>query len=260
ALANDSSEFAAVVAHEMAHVTANHAAARQSKARTAAIVSNVVKEVLDDDASRLALVSSQRTLATFSRQQELEADAIGVRIAAKAGYDPFAASRFLAQMSHFADYREALSLRQEKRPDFLSTHPSTPERIAFARRAAEETGSPGGATDRETYLAAIDSILFGDDTAQGYVRGRNFLHAGLGVGLAEPEGLVIDITYDDVLATVTDGSALRFDGVNHSSGVRIEDYLASGWINGLDRASIRPLAIAGLPAATARAEAKEWVF
>jgi predicted Zn-dependent protease len=69
ALANDSSEVAAVLAHEMAHVTADHAVARQNKARTAMIVSRVVTDVLnDDDAGRLALASSQRSLASFSRQ------------------------------------------------------------------------------------------------------------------------------------------------------------------------------------------------
>lgn len=261
ALANDASEFAAVVAHEMAHVTANHAAERQNRARTAAVVSNAVKDVLnDEDASRLALVSSQRTLATFSRQQELEADALGVRIASRAGYDPYAASRFLNQMAEFARYRDSLSLRPNKGPDFLATHPSTPERISFARRAAEETGIGGGATDRDAYLSAVESILFGDDTAQGYVRGRNFLHAGLGVGFAVPEGFVIDNTNDAVLATGADGTALRFDGVNLSPNVRLEDYLASGWINGLDRSSIKPVTVGGLEAATASAQAKDWVF
>src|SRR5690606_13983941 len=102
---------AAVLAHEMAHVTADHATQRQDRARTAMIVTRVVTDVLDNgDAGQLALASSQRSLASFSRQQELEADEIGVRTAAKAGYDPYAAGRFLTLMSRYAAYRSAVGM------------------------------------------------------------------------------------------------------------------------------------------------------
>src|SRR6185312_9949012 len=112
------SEVAAVLAHEMAHITANHAIARQNKAKNAVIVSQVVTDVLNDDAAgKLALQSSQRTLASFSRQQELEADAIGVKTIGRAGYDPFAAARFLKLMGSYASYRATLST-VDKRPDF----------------------------------------------------------------------------------------------------------------------------------------------
>ena len=52
-----------------------------------------------------------------------------------------------------------------------------------------------------TYVAAIEGIVYGDDTGQGYVRGRTFFHAGLGVGFTVPEGFVIDNTSEAVLAT-----------------------------------------------------------
>ena len=108
ALANDSSEIAAVLGHEIGHITANHAIQRENKARNALIVSRVATDVLDDSSGKLALASTQRTLASFSRQQELEADAIGIRTIGKAGYDPFAAARFLQAMSRFATYRSTL--------------------------------------------------------------------------------------------------------------------------------------------------------
>ncbi len=262
ALANDSSEVAAVLAHEMGHVTANHASARQDRARTAQIVSRVVTDVLqDDDAGRLALASSQRSLAGFSRLQELEADAIGIRTIGKAGYDPFAAARFLGQMSRFAAYRASLGIQQDRRPEFLASHPNNPERIDAATKAARQFGAPGiGETDHERYLQGIDGMVFGDDTAQGYVRGRSFLHAGLAVGFTAPEGFVIDNTNDAVLATGTDGTALRFDAVNVGGQSSLSDYLTSGWVNGLDPDSVRTLDINGMQAASATAEAKGWKF
>ena len=78
----------------------------------------------------------QRSLASFSQRQELEADAIGVRTIGQAGYDPFAAGRFLGAMGQYAAYRAALT-QPALRPEFLSSHPTTPERIEFAERAVE---------------------------------------------------------------------------------------------------------------------------
>jgi predicted Zn-dependent protease len=261
ALANDSSEVAAVLAHEMGHITANHAVQRQEKARDALIVSKAVGEVLNDDASgQLALASSQRTLASFSRQQELEADAIGVRTIGKAGYDPFAAARFLSSMAHFADFRSSSILR-DKRPDFLASHPSTPERVAFAEKAARQFGAPGvGDVDRDRYLDGIDGMVFGDDPSQGFVRDRTFVHPQLGVGFTVPEGFVIDNTSDAVLATGVDGTALRFDAVGLAQGTDLAEYLKSGWVNGLDESSVRSFSVNGLQAASALAAAKGWFF
>ncbi len=261
ALASDSSEVAAVLAHEMGHITANHAIQRQNKAREALIVSRAVGEVLQDDTSgQLALASSQRTLASFSRQQELEADAIGVKTIGKAGYDPFAASRFLATMAAYADFRASMTLR-DKRPDFLASHPSTPERVSFAEKAARQFGAPGvGEIDRDRYLEGIDGMVYGDDPRQGFVRERTFVHPNLGIGFTVPEGFVIDNTSEAVLATGVDGTALRFDAVGLAAGTDLADYLKSGWVNGLDETSVRSFSVNGLQAASAEAEAKGWFF
>src|SRR5690606_35388766 len=212
------------------------------------------------NAGELALASSQRNLAAFSQQQELEADAIGVRTIGKAGYDPFAASRFLDLMGRYAAYKSAGSV-QDKRPDFLASHPATPQRVDFAVRAARQFGAPGfGEVDRDRYLKGIDGMLFGDDRSQGFVRGKNFYHPTLGVGFTVPSGFVLDNTADAVLATAPDGTALRFDGANLPAGTPLANYIASGWVNGLDRNSIQSFTVNGLEAASARAEAKGWVF
>lgn len=259
ALANDSSEVAAVLSHEMAHVTANHAIQRQNKVRDAQIVSQAVSDV-DPSSGQLALASSQRTLASFSQQQELEADAMGVRTIGKAGYDPFAASRFLAAMAAFSDYRSSLTLR-DKRPDFLSSHPSTPARVEFAERAARQFGAPGvGDVGRDRYLDGIDGMVFGDDPSQGFVRDRTFVHPKLGLGFTVPDGFVIDNTSEAVLATGVDGTALRFDAVGLAQGTDLAEYLKSGWVNGLDESTVRSFSVNGLQAASAEAEAKGWYF
>ena len=216
-------------------------------------------DVLGDD-GQLALASSQRSLASFSRQQELEADAMGVKTIGRAGYDPFAAARFLATMAQYAAYKTAAPM-MEKRPDFLASHPSTPERVEFAARAAREFGAPGlGEVDRDRYLAGIDGLVYGDDPSQGYVRERTFIHPTLGVGFSVPDGFVIDNASDAVLATGADGTALRFDAVALVRGADLGQYLASGWVNGLKESTVKRFSVNGMPAASAEASAKGWEF
>ena len=108
ALANDEAELSSVLAHEMGHVIAHHAAIREEQAKQAAIISHVVNDVLSDpQAGALALAKSKLALASFSRAQEFEADGIGVGISARAGFDPFGASRFLTDMERNAELKAA---------------------------------------------------------------------------------------------------------------------------------------------------------
>ena len=259
-LAGDTSEVAAVIAHEMAHVTARHANARARRAEVASEVTKMANVMQDQDAQRLALASTQLSLARFSQVQELEADAVGVRTLARAGFDPFAASRFLTSMARFAEFKASRS-SSSKSLDFLSSHPSTPERISFAVRSAREIAAPGiGGQERDQYLQGLDGMVFGDDPSEGFVRGRSFLHKGLGIQFTVPAGYTLENTTKAVLATDTQGMAMRFDGVALSPEVSLEAYLASGWINGLAADSVRSGSIGDLPSATATARADGWTF
>src|SRR5208283_3742675 len=170
ALAGDGSEVAAVMAHEIGHVTSRHSALRAEREREAA-VNTKAAEVIQNKQKGEEIRSSQRlSVASFSRQQELEADAIGVRVIARAGYDPYGASRFLTALGKSSDLRAALYSKKKSSIDFdiLSTHPSTPDRVARAVAAARQIGAPGiGQRDREGYLAAITGVAFGDDPAEG---------------------------------------------------------------------------------------------
>lgn len=259
-LANDTSEMAAVIAHEMAHVTARHANARARRAEVASEVTKMANVMQDQDAQRLALATTQLSLARFSQVQELEADAVGVRTLARAGFDPFAASRFLTSMARFAEFKASRSA-SSKNVDFLSSHPSTPERISFAVRSAREIGAPGiGGQERDQYLQGLDGMVFGDDPSEGFVRGRSFLHKGLGIQFTVPAGYALENTTKAVLATDAQGMAMRFDGVALPTEGSLVDYLGSGWINGLTADSISTSTVGEMPAATATARADGWTF
>jgi predicted Zn-dependent protease len=261
ALTNDSSELAAVLSHEMAHVLLEHAMARARVAEQADIVERVAADVLTDPgASHSTRVNSRRTVATFSRNQEVEADRIGIAIAGRAGFDPFAASRFLDKLESYAAFRSALGRRDDAQ-SFLASHPAALERRELAVVAARQFGAPGiGEHSNDGYLAALDGMVFGDDPSEGFVRGREFLHPRLMIGFKVPAGFQLENTKEAVLAAAGEDTAMRFDGVTVDSAVSPTEYLASGWVNGLDENSIRAATVSGLPAATAEAAAGNWVF
>src|SRR5579885_2229396 len=269
ALANDKAELASVLAHEMGHVIARHAAIREEQAKQAAIVAHVVSDVLSDpNAGALALAKSKLTLASFSRAQEFEADAIGVGISARAGFDPYGAVRFLTSMEHNSDLKpEQTGSINPGAPDFLSSHPATPERISNALANARQYRAP--ATDngkelaqaRATYLADIDGIVYGEDPSEGFVRGRHFLHPKLGFTFTAPEGFTLDNTAQAVLGIRHGGGqALRLDVVRVPAEQSLAEYLTSGWIENIDPATVEDITINGFPAATAAAKGDQWDF
>ncbi|HTS41695.1 MAG TPA: M48 family metalloprotease [Xanthobacteraceae bacterium] len=268
ALANDSSELASVLSHEMAHVIARHAAFREDQARQAQVYSRVYTELLGDpQMGALALARSKVALAIFSRAQEFEADGIGVGISARAGFDPYGAQRLLTSMELNAELNSHVAGRTTANantspPDFLSSHPSTPDRIRNARANARQYASPGtGKRDKNEYLKMLDGLVYGDDPSEGIVRGRRFLHPKLGFTFTAPAGFSLDNTAQAVFGIKDNGTqALRLDVVHAAPNQAPTDYLNSSWLENIDGKSITETVINGLPAATATATNDEWAF
>jgi predicted Zn-dependent protease len=265
ALANDTSELASVLAHEMSHVIARHAEMREDEARQVALVTRVFTDLgSDPETSALALAKSKIKLASFSRAQEFEADGIGIAIAARAGYDPYGAVRFLTSMGRNGELKSGSSTKTHidpRAPDFLSSHPATPERIKNAQNAAHQLAASAGERDKPDYLSGVDGMIYGDDPSEGFVRGRRFLHPKLGFTFVAPEGFGLDNTAQAVLGVRETGDqALRVDAVRVAAEQTLPEYLNSGWIENIDPKTLEETTINGLPAATATAKGDQWVF
>jgi len=259
ALANDSAELAAVIAHEMGHVTANHGLQRQQKEAEEVFATKVVKDVLGESpTSNVAVIRGKLRLAQFSRNQELEADTIGIKTSGLAGYDANAASRFLQSMSAYTEFRSA-SGATDASLDFLASHPNAPQRIELAHRNATPFGA-NGRRDRDSFLAGIDGLLYGDTPEEGYVRGNTFMHPKLGVSFSVPPDFIIDNSAAAVTATGPGDMAIRFDGVALDKRTKLTDYIRSGWVAGLQSSTVESKVINGNEAATARAAAEGWQF
>jgi predicted Zn-dependent protease len=254
ALANDSSEIASVMSHEMAHVILHHAASRDEQARKTELITSVNDALGGPQVGAMALVRSKIALANFSRSQETEADTVGVSIASRAGFDPYGASRLLASMERNSKMRAAGG---DARSIDLSSHPLTPERAKNAAVSARSLGGSGGKIrEKVEYLTSIDGMMFGDDMVDGFVRGRHFIHPKLGFTFMAPEGFVLDNTAQAVLGQKESaGQALRLDVVKVPAEQTLVEYLNSGWIESIEDGSVEELYVNGIPAATAKAKA-----
>ena len=186
---------------------------------------------------------------------------IGVGIAARAGFDPFGASRFLNDMQRNADLKPADG-RDPRSLDFLASHPSTPDRVKNALANARQFSGPGaGERGQADYLADLDGLVYGEDPSEGFVRGRRFLHSRLGFTFVAPPGFALDNTAQAVLGLKEGGGeALRLDVVSVPAGQSLPDYLKSGWMENVNAASVEEFTVNGFPAATTTASGEQWSF
>ncbi|USE38733.1 M48 family metalloprotease [Endozoicomonas sp. SCSIO W0465] len=140
--AETEAQFAAVLAHELAHLSQRHYARNVEEARNqsipnaAAILGSIlIMATAGGDAGAAALTSTvagmQSARLRFSRQFEREADNIGITTLAKAGFDPQAMPEIFEQMNKASRYGS-------RPPEFLLTHPVTENRIADSRARADQ--------------------------------------------------------------------------------------------------------------------------
>lgn len=196
ALMNDEAELAFVMGHEVGHTAARHAKARESRSTLSNVLTGLAGAVfggstLGSLASRGVGTVAQLTTLGFSRSQENEADALGVRYLARAGYDPRASADMLAQLADQSAFDAATAGRSSRGASWGSTHPDPASRIQRTLAEARSTNFTSGARNRDAFLAAIDGMMYGDDPRQGIVEGQEFRHPVLRVAFTAPAGYQI---------------------------------------------------------------------
>ena len=254
ALADNEAELAGVLAHEIGHVTARHTAERYGQSMLGNAAALGVGVLLGSEAAAQATSSAaQLAVLGYSRDQEFEADKLGVRYLTRSGHDPNAMATFLRRLLGYSRYEAELAGRPEAADafDITQTHPRTADRV---QRAIDEAGGSRVSNPivaRDVYLKKIDGLVYGDSPAQGYVRGRRFLHPELGFTFEVPEGFKLANTPNRVVAQSPDGAAILFDQAKKPSSASMTRYLTEVWGQGVDLRDPQALDINGLPAATA---------
>lgn len=254
ALSNSEAELAAVIAHEIAHITARHAATRMSQGMLAGLGAAVLGAATGNQAiGQVATVGSDLYIKSYSRDQEHQSDELGVRYLSRAGYDPKAMSRFLASLDAQTKLDQRIAGHQEgEGMNYFSTHPVTSERIA--RAASVAANYPANATaieNRDVYLSLINGLTYGDSETQGFVRGDNFYHPKMGFTFSVPAGFVINNTPTEVVAGHANGSVIILDSGRDDQGRNPLSYLTENWMKNNPPSGAESVTINGLPAATA---------
>ena len=199
-------ELAGVMGHEIGHVTARHGAQRATRQQTAGLgvlAATLLGAVIEgatgvggatNIASQLSQTAAAGYIASYSREQELQADELGAEYLSRNRYNPqnmVDVIQVLKNQELFAaDTAKAEGKPAPSASDWLSSHPANEKRLAEIKEfAAKYKGKEGYADDgRARYLQAISGMTFGDSPAQGLVRGRNFYHEPLGIALTAPQG------------------------------------------------------------------------
>jgi predicted Zn-dependent protease len=214
-LARSEDELANVLAHEVGHVAARHAAQRETRAVGVGLLSalgTVAAGALGGDAaasavSQLGQVAGAGLIASYGRDQERQADEVGQRMARSAGFDPSGMATFLGAL----DREVTLRLGAPRRPSFLDSHPATPERVAGATARAKTLGTRGGlapVAERNAFVARLEGLLVDEDPSEGVVRESVFLHPDLDLRLAFPTGWTVQNGKQAVAAQEPEGGAL----------------------------------------------------
>ncbi len=254
ALADDEAELAGVLAHEIGHVTARHTAERYGHTILAQGGALGAGLLLGGEAADIAGTGAMLFVRSWSRDQEHEADLLGVRYLSRVGYRPQAMASFLTRLQAHSRLEAEIQGRPGKADEFslLQTHPRTAERIELAIRAAGAKPVADPLIARDLYLGKVDGLLYGDDPKQGVIRGRRFLHPDLRFAFEVPDGFHLLNGPKQVAARGPEGAAIVFDRAPKGAGVSITDYLIRDWAKDATLRDVETITVNGLAAATAQ--------
>ncbi len=252
-LAESEAELAAVLGHEIGHVTARHTAQRYSKSVLAGIGSTVLGIVVGGPAGDLANFASQAALASYGRGHEMEADELGMRYMTKLGYDPKAAPAFFKKLAEHTELSARMKGEkgQQSHYSIFSTHPDTQKRIEATSKIARSYPADLNIENRQVFLSLIDGLDFGESIRQGIIDGQTFIHPDLRMEFTVPEDFTIINKPTLVAATHKNGSAMVFGmGRKDHGRLPMTRYLTEVWANKYNLRDVQPLEINRMEAAT----------
>lgn len=164
ALMTSEAELASVMGHEVGHVAARHAASRNTRAAIGGLLARGVSLATKSDlASRVVGTGAQLYTLKYGRDQEYQADALGVRYITAAGYNPYASADMLAALDESTGLAAQASGTARSLPTWASTHPNGADRVQRAEALARATGKPEPAVTQDTaFLRMLDGLPYGD--------------------------------------------------------------------------------------------------
>jgi len=242
-------ELAGVLGHEIGHVTARHSVDQISRAQVAQLGLGVGM-ILAPELQRfegLASASLGLLFLKFGRDDERQADELGVRYMGRLGYDPAQLSGVMGMLGRVTSGGEGGGT-----PEWLSTHPNPENRegaILQLAETAEVTSDPPKVL-REAFVERLDGLVFGENPREGYFRDAHFYHPDMRFQMEFPSGWQTANSRQAVqgLSPQEDAVLALTLGEGTGAGAALRSFLAQDGIQG---AGLSEASVNGLPAAAA---------
>jgi predicted Zn-dependent protease len=182
---NSEAELASVIGHEIGHVTARHTVSQISKSQLATL-GLVAGMIVSPELARfgdLAQAGMQLMFLKFGRNDEQQADDLGLRYMTREDYDP----REMVEVFSVLDRLDQTS-GEGRLPAWLSTHPAPANRAQRIQSEIQAQHLSGTRVEAPDFLQRVDGMVFGENPREGFFEGGTFFHPDLRFQLRFPSG------------------------------------------------------------------------
>ncbi|MEM7027731.1 MAG: M48 family metalloprotease [Pseudomonadota bacterium] len=210
-------ELAAVLGHEIGHVTARHSVRQYSANQITNLgvaLGSIFIPGMNQTTNQLAHMFGTALLRGYGREHELEADSLGAEYLARSNYNPEAMIDVIAVLKDQEVFETEIARSEGREPQVyhgvFATHPDNDTRLHEVVGKARALGNQGkiNFVGEQEYLTYIDGMIFGDSPQEGILRKNNFYHEGLGFAVNFPKDWNVTNLPDRILLASADNKAL----------------------------------------------------
>jgi predicted Zn-dependent protease len=220
---NSEAEMAAVLGHEVGHVTARHGVRQQSAAQAAnigiSIASIFIPELNTQLGQDLSNLFGGALLSGYGREHELESDRLGAQYLARTEYDPQAMIRVVGVLKNQELFDAEIAKQEGREPrryhGTFATHPDNDTRLQQVVGEAGSLTVPNPSEGKSEFLKQTEGLVFNDGVEEGVVRDNRFMHRDLGIALTFPPGWSVKNSPTQLIALSSKNDAaiqLKIDG------------------------------------------------